>query len=291
MLEDRYYMRGPSFGVRRSATVILLIVNAVVFIGQLVFTRFSDFPVNHYFALSLWGLKHGYVWQLLTFQFMHGGWLHLLINCWVIYVFGRELEETLGVKRFLTLYLSSGIIGGLVQALAGLLIGGAFARPVVGASAGGFGLVAAFATLYPERPLMLLLFFIIPINMRAKFLLLFSGLAAALGIIFPGDGIAHAAHLGGMLTGMAYIRYASQWELRWPRWRWHRPPARRPLVKVHSGSGSWAKTARTHELPADEFLSREVDPILDKISAQGIQSLTERERKILEAAREKMAKR
>lgn len=62
-------------------------------------------------------------------------------------------------------------------------------------------------------------------------------------------------------------------------------------MKVHSGSGSWAKTARTHELPPDEFLSREVDPILDKISAHGIQSLTERERKILEAAREKMAKR
>lgn len=184
MLDDRYYMRGPSFGVRRSATVILLIVNALVFLAQLSFTRFSDFPVNQYFALSLWGLHHGYVWQLVTFQFMHGGWLHLLLNCWVIYVFGRELEETLGVKRFLTLYFASGIIGGLLQALAGLLIGGPFARPVVGASAGGFGLVAAFATLYPERPLMLLLFFVIPVNMRAKFLLLFSGLAAALESYF-----------------------------------------------------------------------------------------------------------
>src|SRR5512137_1183154 len=110
MLEDRYYMRGPSFGGRRSATVTLLIVNALVFLAQLSFTRFSDFDVNRYFALSLWGLKQGYVWQLLTFQFMHGGILHLLINCWVIYVFGRELEETLGVKRFLTLYFSSGVI-------------------------------------------------------------------------------------------------------------------------------------------------------------------------------------
>ena len=66
------------------------------------------------------------------------------------------------MKSFLTLYFTSGVIGGLFQALAGVLLGGAFAAPVVGASAGAFGLVAAFATLYPERPLMLLLFFIIP---------------------------------------------------------------------------------------------------------------------------------
>ena len=143
-------------------------------------------PID-YFALSVDGLRHGFVWQLLTYQFMHGGWLHLLLNCWAIYVFGREVEGTLGWKRFLTLYFSSGVIGGLFQALAGVLLGGAFAAPVVGASAGAFGLVAAFATLYPERPLMLLLFFIIPVSMRAKFLLLFSALLTVFGHHLP-DG-------------------------------------------------------------------------------------------------------
>ena len=285
-------MRRPGMHWPWSATVVLLVVNVAAFIVQNVLYRFTDFPTNAYLALSVYGLGHGFVWQLLTYQFMHGGWLHLLLNCWAIYVFGREIEETLGGKSFLTLYFSSGVVGGLFQVLLGVVAGGAFARPVVGASAGAFGLVAAFATLYPERTLTLLLFFVIPVSLRAKFLLLFSGLLAFFGIVFPGDNIAHAAHLGGMLSGIAFVRYAIHWH--WP----HFPPRRarpfRPLVKVSRGEhGGWGrhKPAEDEDLPPEEFLSREVDPILDKISAHGIQSLTERERRILEKAREKMGKR
>ena len=289
-------MRRPAFGSLWSATVVLLVVNVVAFILQQVLYRFSTIPVDGWFALSLWGLRHGFVWQLLTYQFMHGGWLHLLLNCWAIYVFGREVEATLGRGSFLTLYFSSGVIGGLFQALAGVLLDGRFAAPVVGASAGAFGLVAAFATLYPERPLMLLLFFIIPLNMRAKFLLLFSALITVFGLIFPMDNIAHAAHLGGMLTGIGFVRYALHWN-----WRWHWPSFRRPRSQsvrplVHAQrrtSGLWGQKpgGADEDLPPDEFLSKAVDPILDKISAHGIQSLTERERRILETAREKMVRR
>ena len=292
MLGDRNYMRRPVFRLDWSATVVLLAVNVVAFVVQSALDRFSNFPINAWFALSVDGLRHGFVWQLLTYQFMHGGLLHLLLNCWAIYVFGREVEETLGRNSFLTLYFTSGVIGGLFQALAGVLLGGHFAVPVVGASAGAFGLVAAFATLYPERPLMLLLFFIIPVSMRAKFLLLFSALLAVFGIIFQMDNIAHAAHLGGMLTGIVFVRYAIYWHWHWPRLR--RTPSQplRPLVKVpHRASALWGQgNARVDEdLPPEEFLSKAVDPILDKISAQGIHSLTERERRILEPAREKMA--
>jgi membrane associated rhomboid family serine protease len=293
MLEDRYYMRRPTFGSPWSATVVLLVVNVVAFIVQMVLDRFSNIPTNAWFALSVDGLRHGFVWQLLTYQFMHGGWLHLLLNCWAIYVFGKEVEETLGRPSFLTLYFASGVIGGLFQALAGVLFGGAFAAPVVGASAGAFGLVAAFASLYPERPLMLLLFFIIPVSMRAKFLLLFSALLTVFGLVFPMDNIAHAAHLGGMLTGLVFVRYAIHWHWHWPRFQ--RPQAKplRPLVKVpRRASALWGEnqTGSEEDLPADEFLSKAVDPILDKISAQGIQSLTARERRILEKARQKMVR-
>ena len=114
MLEDRHYMRQPTFRSFWSATVVLLVVNVVAFILQNVLYRFSTFPVDDWFALSVGGLRHGFVWQLLTYQFMHGGWLHLLLNCWAIYVFGREVEETLGRNSFLTLYFPSGVIGGLV---------------------------------------------------------------------------------------------------------------------------------------------------------------------------------
>ena len=287
-------MRQPAFRSLWSATVVLLVVNVVAFILQNVLYRFSSFPVDGWFALSVGGLRHGFVWQLLTYQFMHGGWLHLLLNCWAIYVFGREVEETLGRNRFLTLYFTSGVIGGLFQALAGVLLGGAFAAPVVGASAGAFGLVAAYATLYPERPLMLLLFFIIPVSMRAKFLLLFSALLAVFGLVFPMDNIAHAAHLGGMLTGLVFVRYAVHWNWHWPRLqRLGRQPVR-PLVHAQRRtSAPWGQKQGgvDEDLPPDEFLSKAVDPILDKISAHGIQSLTERERLILETAREKMVRR
>ena len=294
MLEDRYYMRRPAFRGPWSATMALLVVNVVAFIIQSAVERFSTFPTNAWFALSVEGLRHGFAWQLLTYQLMHGGWLHLLLNCWAIYVFGREVEETLGRISFLTLYFTSGVIGGLFQALAGVLLGGAFAVPVVGASAGAFGLIAAFAVLYPERPLMMLLFFIIPVSMRAKFLLLFSGLLTLFGIVFPMDNIAHAAHLGGMLTGIVFVRYAIYWHWQWPRLRQPRPHPLRPLVKAPLRvSAQWGQSnARVDEdLPPEEFLSKAVDPILDKISAHGIQSLTDRERKILETAREKMARR
>jgi membrane associated rhomboid family serine protease len=294
MLDDRQYMRRPGFQFRWSATVVLLMVNVLAFILQKAAEQFTTIPVNEWFALSVAGLQHGFAWQLITYQLMHGGLIHLLLNCWAIYIFGREVEETLGRNIFLTLYFVSGIIGGLFQALVGVLLHGPYAVPVVGASAGAFGLVAAFASLYPERPLMLLLFFIIPVNMRAKFLLLFSGVLTVLGLIWPVDNIAHAAHLGGMLTGIVFVRHAMYWHWRWPRFGRARTPPLRPLVKTpHHAANAWAHSRMPAEedMPPDEFLSKAVDPILDKISAHGIQSLTERERRILETAREKMVRR
>ena len=141
---------------------------------------------------------------------------------------------------------------------------------------------------------MLLLFFIIPVNMRAKFLLLFGALVTLFGMIFPFGNIAHAAHLGGMLTGLVFVRYAIHWHWHWPRHQRPRSQPLRPLVRVpRRASALWSQDQGSldEDLPADEFLSKAVDPILDKISAHGIQSLTERERRILETAREKMVRR
>ncbi len=296
-------MRQTPFESRRSATMMLLILNVVVFVLECIYYGYPPggrIPMGDPLALSWWGLSHGYVWQLITFQFLHAGLFHLLGNCLVIFFFGRDLEATLGMKRFLVLYFSSGIIGGLVQALAGGLavhfgspqlairLGG----PTVGASAGALGLIAAFAMLYPERPLMLLLFFIIPVSMRAKFLLLFCTALAIFGILFPVGNLADAAHLGGIATGVLFVRFALNREWNWPRLRHRRGSSPRRLVKISSAKpGLWGRKAGEDDLPAEEFLSKEVDPILDKISAQGIQSLTERERRILETARERMGKR
>jgi membrane associated rhomboid family serine protease len=298
MLDDRDYMRQPVYRDRprvpqMSFTIWLLIVNAVVFLIECAAYGYPlRFPIDSYFALSVEGLKQGYVWQLLTYQFMHAGVLHILLNGWAIYVFGHAIEQTLGGRKFLTLFLTSGVIGGLCQALAALLWPEYFGGVVVGASAGAFGLVAAFAVLFPERELTLLLLFIIPLRLTAKMLLIFSAVLAAIGLVFHGNNIANAAHLGGMLTGVIFIRQFVQG--RWLQWRFPaRRAAPRELVNVRAAkSGSWRSSAGKpdEEQSADEFVQSEVDPILDKISAHGIQSLTAREREILEKARARMTK-
>jgi membrane associated rhomboid family serine protease len=301
MLDDRPYMRQPTRQFYWSATMALLVANVVAFFLQYLI-RTSNPVLYNYLPLSLDGLRHGCVWQLVTFQFMHGGILHLVFNCWALYFFGREVESALGQRNFLILYFASGIVGGLCQMAGALAWPYHFGEEVVGASAGVFGLVAAFAVLYPDRPLMMLLFFVIPVNMRAKFLLWFSAAFALVGIVLPVataeqvpglGGIAHAAHLGGMLMGVFYIRQIIHWNWQWPRFGPATRPAGlpRPLVKVHSQKAAWKPSEPPAELTPEEFVSKEVDPILDKISAHGIQSLTERERRILEAARKRMAKR
>jgi membrane associated rhomboid family serine protease len=294
MLEDREYMRQPDYGRRTSLTVALIIVNAIVFVFELLVSGYphSLFIEDQYFALSVEGLKNGFIWQLFTFQFMHAGLLHILANCWAIYVFGRVIEETLGWKKFLILYLSSGVVGGICQVLAALLWPDLFGGPVVGASAGVFGLVAAFAVLFPERELLLLLFFVLPVRLRAKMLLMLSAVLALAGIVFPINHVANAAHLGGMLAGVVFIRQFIQGR----GWQWEFPSRRATLrerVSTRSGKGSFWRSAASppdEDLSTDEFVKSEVDPILDKISRQGIQSLTAREREILEKARERMAK-
>jgi membrane associated rhomboid family serine protease len=298
-LADRHYMRQPSTGWRWTATLALIVALVVAF-----FLQYG--PLKHvsddYLTLSLYGLKRGFVWQLLTFQFMHAGLPHLVMNCITLYVFGREVESVLGKARFLTLYFTSGVMGGLIQVLVGGIWPGHFAGAVLGASAGIYGIVAAFATLFPHQ---ILTMFLIPIRFKARILLFASAALAILGLVFPatfGANVAHAAHIGGMLTGIAWIKFG--WhhdyvQLPWEGWfhgrrlfqRRSRKDSSMAAKSVKFPGLSRAKSESSVDVPEGEFISREVDPILDKISQHGIQSLTERERKILESARNKMAKR
>jgi membrane associated rhomboid family serine protease len=293
MLEDRDYMRQPefeehrwrpNFRLRWSWTLALVVIYVVVLLAELATARF--FPEQRFFfsylALSRAGIEHGYVWQLVTYQFMHAGWLHLFFNCWAIYIFGSELEQLLGARRFLALMFSGGIVGGVFQVLTAMAWPSLFDGPVVGASACAFGLVAAFAMIFPERELTMLIFFIIPVRLRARTLLIFCAVLALMGIIFPWDNVANAAHLGGMAMGWFYVKkILKNPALIGATDENHFVPPR--LVKP--------KPAPVEEKSADEFLESEVDPILDKISAHGIQSLSGRERAVLEKARAKIVKR
>ena len=295
MLENREYWRQGGESPWETVTVRLLLANVAVFVVQSLLEFYARSAYRSAFgvlALNPTSLFHGCVWQLFTFQFLHANFWHLAGNSIMIFFLGRELENFVGKSRFLGLYLMSGVVGGLLQAVLGLLIPAYFGGPVVGASAGAFGLLAAFALLFPEHIISLFLFYVFPVNIRAKYLLV-GGLAVSiLGVLIPNSQVAHAAHLGGMLTGIAFIRYRFQeMSFNWPTFR--RGAARPQLVATSAGrpKSSWQvgkAPVEEEDLPPAEFISKEVDPILDKISAQGIHSLTKRERAILESARRKI---
>jgi len=210
---------GDSPTVRRwPVTNTLLFLNVGAFFVQLLAQKFFPrFPLKKYFGLSLTGLEDGFFWQFVTYQFLHGGVLHLLLNCWGIYVFGHAVEEALGRRRMLEFYLLSGAFGGALQVLGTVLFPAHFGvatmhgvtsyASVVGASAGMFGLIAALATLYPEEDLKVLLLFVYPITVSMRVLAgVFAGMSF-LGVLMVRDQVAHGAHLGGMIAGFVYVRF------------------------------------------------------------------------------------
>ncbi len=281
-------------------TILLISLFACFVVQRIAGAVWSDDLVDKWFALSKQGLMDGRVYQLITFQFMHGGWMHLLGNMVGLYFFGRSMEETLGRNGLLKLYLASGTIGGLFQVALAFAFPKFYSGGVVGASAGVFGLIAAFATRAPDQPITMLVFFVLPVTFPAKvFLFIFAALSIS-GLVGPLlnppllSNIAHGAHLGGMLTGIFYLRWAGKVPRPFEFWRpfvRREPPPKRVLVSAAPRRAWRSDRKPVQDLPPAEFISREVDPILEKISAQGIHSLTERERQILEAARNKMAKR
>lgn len=303
-LADRYYMRDGPRQFPLSATTILMIVLVAVFALQCVNDVYLHSRAEGWLALTTDGLRHGWVWQLLTFQFLHNGLLHVVFNLIVLWWTGTFAEGVLGKRRFLTAYFIFGAAGGMFQGALMLLFPAHFGESVVGASAGVSGLLALFALL--ERNSTVRLNFILPIP-AIVLLWITAGISLFFTLVpTPREmGVAHAAHLGGILAGVAWVKlgwHRDYIQLPWVGWigrcrRWTPLQSRqrkRELVRAASVRGQpWRQPPADPELnlPAEEFISREVDPILDKISAHGIQSLTERERKILEAARKKMAKR
>lgn len=296
MLYDRPYMREPSYQGGTLWTTRLMVVTSVIFVFQAFVEVWVNPEATVAFQLSASGLFQGMIWQLFTFQFLHGGLLHLLLNLVVIFFFGRAIEEALGSRRMLQLYFTSGVVGGLSQVVFQLVVSlwvpGATQVGVIGASAGAFGLVGAFALLFPERTITLLLFFILPVSMRARTLLWISIALGVFGLLIPTDNVAHAAHLGGLLGAAIYLKGVVEGGF---QRRMNRPAPtlrRRPRVVVMSGGGTAPRPPGLEPESAEEadFISRQVDPILDKISAHGIQSLTEQERQILELARNRIRK-
>jgi len=222
-------------------------------------------------------------WTFLTYMFVHAGLLHLLANMLGLYVFGTAVESRMGSRHFILYYLFCGV-GAAVFAL--LLASLMAVGPFVGASGAVLGVAVAFAMFWPDAELFV---FPIPIPIKARTLII--GLVALdlLGSrLWPGDGIAHIAHVGGALFGYLFFRVQSL-SRRAPS-----QPARAVERVVMVQSGSAEPDRRTPVTPMrprprvdSDTLTAEMDRVLDKISEKGISSLTPAERRFLDEVAKK----
>ena len=296
MIYDRPYMRAPR-GPAESPyrmTHSLLIGTLAVFLLQHALHVF--FPgahgaglgqsfFNDWFALSGQNFQAFKIWTLLSYSFLHSlhNIWHIIGNMAGLFFLGRILEPQLGQKPFLLLYLGGALSGGLFY----LILHVNSSIVVVGASAAVSALIALFCLRHPEQTITLLLFFVLPVSIKPKYLLRISLALSIFGLLFYelgtiGGGIAHSAHLGGICFGFLFHRYADRVDfsrfqtgastgIELPKWFTRRKKNIAPRYTVNR--------------PSSQKTAPEIDRILDKISARGFDSLSDKEKETLQRAR------
>ena len=310
----------------------LLLANVVIFFLSLVMPSLTSLMGLHY-----WQASQFHVYQLVTYMFMHGGWTHLFFNMFALWMFGCVMERTWGPKRFIIYYLVCGIGAGLLQELAqfgslfldlssqGATIGQIIriqtidptapevlnAWTTVGASGSIYGILLAFGMTYPEEKM-----FIIPIPFPIKakwFVMGYIVIELVMAFESPGDGVAHVAHLGGMLFGFFLIRHwrsTARRQSTFDGWNSYQGTAHRDdsatiLGRIRkwmhldregnhnantTNNGDF-RTTSTHQSDWDYNARRkqeeaEIDAILEKIRRSGYASLTaEEKKKLFEASK------
>lgn len=287
----------------------ILIVNAAVFVLQNVLQLFFGIDgllstpggrggfLLHWFALTDGNLLQGKVWTLLSYSVFHGSLFHLLVNSLLIFFVGRIVEMISGGVILLKVYLLSVVLGGLGWALVTFLTGSG--GLVIGASGGAIGILIYFCMLRPNEPITLLLFFVLPVTVRPKWLAWGVLAFESFGLIFSeigpmNDFVAHSAHLGGMAGGFLFFRFQSVFDrLSIPRIRFGgqgKSEPLRPRYKVNLSSKTSSEPGKSPKAKGSKDLRKEIDRILDKINANGFGSLTDDERQILNKAKELLNK-
>ena len=253
----------------------LIVLNSAVFaLSYVVGGRFFDMfgLVPQHVLLDRW------VWQPFTYLFIHGGFMHLLFNLFALWMFGMPVEAQWGQKEFLKYYF----LCGLGAAAASIAMAPHSLVPVIGASGPVYGMLVAFAMLYPDA--VVYLYFLIPVK-AAHMAILFGLIEFFSGATGSNPGIARFAHLGGMVTGYLYIRWWWVAKLRVKTLyqgfiEGGEAAPRRPR-RAAAKTPAPAAPAPSQTQERAEAQMAEVDRILDKILVSGLDSLTEEERAIM----------
>lgn len=186
-----------------TVTKNLLIINILGFIAVSI----NDNLMVQWFALFVPRSPFFHIWQPITYMFLHGSFFHLFFNMYALLMFGSVLERCIGTKKFLTFYFVCGIGAAIAHVVTLMLMKSSsmIYVPTVGASGAIYGVLIGFAMFYPNSQLTLLF---PPITLKAKvFVWIFVGLELLMGVTETADGIAHFAHLGGMVIGYLLLTY------------------------------------------------------------------------------------
>ncbi|MBN2119429.1 MAG: rhomboid family intramembrane serine protease [Candidatus Omnitrophica bacterium] len=251
---------GFRFGPSMTGTVrALIIVNVGVFVLIHIFPQFEW--LWRFSLVSKLVSSRLMLWQFVTYMFLHVGLWHLVVNMLMLWFFGPAIEEYWGRRQFIFYYFFTGIGAGLCS----FLVSFNSSIPVIGASGAIFGILVAYAIMFPET--VILLFFIFPMKIRHAVLVL-AAINLLGAISSSSGGIAYFAHLGGGFFG--YLYFKNEWI--------------RLRLSAFSFSNlkSYRKRKQNENKKArEEDIDKEVDRILDKISKQGLDSLSSREQKLL----------
>ena len=278
----------------------IIIINVLFFLAMYVTPRYG-IDLTQTMGLHFFMASDFKIYQLLTYMFMHGNFAHILFNMFAVWMFGRIVESAWGSRRFLIYYLICGIGAGLFQEIVQYIdyvasgmqaydsvdIGTAVIPmdtylnmlTTVGASGAVYGILLAFGLSYPEERLFIIP---IPIPIKAKYFVIgYAVIELLSGLYGSNDGVAHFAHLGGMVVGFLLILYWTKknsmsggYLEKINNWFQNR---RKPKMKVHYGEkeADYQYNARKKEK------QEEIDRILDKVRKSGYESLTVDEKKKL----------
>ncbi len=248
-------------GVTKGVKIIIVINTLLllpIFIPGISVYFFKLFALTPFLVV-----RKLFVWQVVTYSFLHAGLFHYVFNMLALYMFGREIEEYYGTKRFLIFYFTCAIFSGIIS------IPFMWNNTIVGASGAIFGVLYVFAKMFPNRQIILFFLFPVPASIAVW---IFGAISLFSALSSSGSNIAHFTHLGGLFTA-------------WVLWRYKNIIEDYFLKRKYRIEESARKVAIKKKINKENYYRSKVDPILKKVSEYGLHSLTNKEKKILSDAK------